>query len=365
MTSYATYDAGLPCKNPNCKSHGKPHPNCRCYPGMADGGEVAAFCSKDQKHDPSCEYFADGGTMEDPLHKDPHHSVASYLVDQGLHGLLKMSHSEDALEKYNGHVKKGHKHFDKHIEHLFKGGMIEDEDHSKSKKHIHEWIEKGGINQDLIDELHKQNAAQSFAEGGEANAKEPKAIHDHPVQHAYPEQNVMLQAAKGRMSNYLNSIKPQENAPRLAFDQKPDDKMQKKSYDKALHIAAHPLSILKDIQKGNIEPETIKHLKNLHPEVDNVLQKKLTERIVKDQLEHKKPSYKVRQGLSLLLGAPLGSEMTQPNLMAVQATFQMKKPDQQQDQAPVKNKKGTSSLSKASQPYLTKNDSLISRSQKQ
>ncbi len=358
MTAYP------PCKNPNCKSFGSPHPNCRCYWNMAEGGEVGHFCIRKDKHDPKCEYFADGSTMEDPLHKDPHHSVASYLVNEGLHGLLKMSHAEDALDKYNGSVLKGRKYFDKHIDHLFKGGVIEPEDHAKSKKHIHDWIEKGGATQDLQEEIYNQNSPESFAEGGEAKAKEPKAIHDHPVQHAYPEQNVMLQAAKGRMSNYLNGLKPQENAPRLAFDQKPDDKMQKKSYDKALHIAAHPLSVLKDVQRGNIEPETIKHLKNLHPEVDEVLQKKLTERIIKDQLEHKKPSYKVRQGLSLLLGAPLGSEMTQPNLMAVQATFQMKKPDQQ-DQAPTKNKKGTSSLSKASQPYLTKNESLVARSQKQ
>lgn len=354
MTTYP------PCKNPSCKSFGSSHPHCKCYAGMAEGGDVSKFCSKDQNHDSSCEYF-----MEDPLYKIPHHSVAAYLVNEGLHGLLKMAHSDDALDKYHGSVKKGHKHLDKHIDHLFKGGIIEPSDHTKSKKQIHDWIEKGGINQDLKEELYNQNIPQNFAEGGEAKPKASKAVHDHPVQHAYPEQNIMLQAAKGRMSNYLGALKPQENAPRLAFDQKPDDKMQKKSYDKALHVAAHPLSVLEDVQKGNIEPETIKHLKNLHPEIDEMMQKKLTERVLKDQLEHKKPNYKIRQGLSMLLGAPLSSEMTQPNLMAIQATFHMNKPAQGQDQAGAKNKKGTSSLSKASQPLLTKSESLIARSQKQ
>lgn len=63
------YEAGLPCKNPNCKSHGKPHPNCRCYTSgevtatMADGGEVASYCAYGVPHHPGCEY-AGGGEVE-------------------------------------------------------------------------------------------------------------------------------------------------------------------------------------------------------------------------------------------------------------------------------------------------------------
>lgn len=346
-----------PCINPSCKSHGKPHPNCQCYAGMAEGGEVDSFCSKDQAHQPGCEHYT-----STPLHSNPSHSVASYLMQEGLHGLLKMADEEGALEKYHDIVKKGHKHLEKHIEHLFKGGVIESQDHTKSKKHIHEWMQKGGMTQDIQESLNSPE--QHFSEGGHAEHQTHKVLHDHPVQHAYPEQNLMLQAAKGRMSDYLNAIKPQEYVSKLAFDRKPDDRVQKKSYEKALHIAAHPLSVLEKMHKGNIQAEDIAHLKGLHPEVNDLLQKKFTERITKDQLENKRPPNKVRQGMSLLLGTPLSSDMTPASLQAIQATFQMKKPDQQ-DQAPVKNKKGTSALSKVSQPYLTKNDSLISRSQKQ
>ncbi len=363
MTDYTAYDKGLPCKNPNCKSNGKVHPNCRCYSTMASGGSVESFCSKDQKHETGCEYFADGGTVEAPLHVNSHHSIASYLASEGLHGLLKMEHSDDALDKYNASVKRGGGHFDKHIEHLFKGGVIEPRDHSKSKKHIHDWIHKGGITHDLQEELY--SGPENFAEGGDVKPKKSKILHDHPVSHAYPEQNVMLQAAKGRMSNYLNSLKPQENAPKLTFDRKPDDRLQKKSYEKALQIAAHPLNVLEKIQKGNLTPEDVSHLKNLHPEVDEVLQQKLTERIVKDQLSGKKPSYKVRQGMSLLLGAPLSSEMTPENLQAIQSTFKSQTASQQPGAPVTANKKNTSTLSKVSQRYLTQDDSLIARSQKQ
>ena len=58
-------NAGLPCLNPNCKSHGTPHPNCRCYSGgesFAQGGSVGHFCSEEREHEPGCEY-AKGGKV--------------------------------------------------------------------------------------------------------------------------------------------------------------------------------------------------------------------------------------------------------------------------------------------------------------
>src|SRR5260221_13438797 len=119
MTTYGAYNAGLPCKNRACKSHGSPHPNCQCYGSdMAKGGEVKSFCSVDRTHDSKCEYYADGGevmaNMEQP---NPSHSVSAYLASSGLHGLLKMG-SEDpekSLEKYQSSIKRGHKHIDKHV----------------------------------------------------------------------------------------------------------------------------------------------------------------------------------------------------------------------------------------------------------
>lgn len=53
---------GHPCLNPNCRSEGRPHPNCRCY-GMAEGGDVRSGCLKNDPHNEDCEYFADGGEV--------------------------------------------------------------------------------------------------------------------------------------------------------------------------------------------------------------------------------------------------------------------------------------------------------------
>ncbi len=371
MTSYSAYNANLPCQNPSCKSEGKPHPNCRCYGDvsssssahLAEGGEVESYCSSERAHKKECEYYKDGGEVHIPQHEDHTYSVASYLGSRGAHGLLKFGSGEHDLEKHNKVVHHGHRKLNAHIDHLFKGGDVDDEDHEKSKKSIHEWIEKGGIEDDLKKELYTQNTPQRFADGGKVN-KEDHGLHNHHVSNAYPEQNIMLQTAKGRVSNYLSSIKPQKNSPKLAFDAEPDQRQQTKSYNSALGIAAHPLSILKKIKKGTIEPDDVTHLKNLYPELDGVITKRLTEKITEAQLKNEKPNYKIRQGMSLYLGVPLSGEMSPQNIMAAQATFKGKQAPQQQDGQGAP-KKSTSSLSKMDDSMMTSTQARVGREQKQ
>jgi hypothetical protein len=368
MTTYGAYDAGLPCKNPNCKSHGKPHPNCRCYgEGLAKGGEVKSFCSEGKAHRRECKYFKDGGEVN-PLdiqqHADPSEAVSHYLAHEGLHGLLKMK-SENPLkdlDRYNSAVKRGGKSFDVRIKSLFEGGKSETEDHSKHQKFIDDWISRGGITEDISEELHKQNAApQAFADGGDV--KESKGIEHHDlIASSYPEHNMLLHTARGRTSGYLNGLKPRGDRPKLAFDDHPDDRKQKKSYDRALHIAAHPLGVLDKIHKGTIEPEHLEHLKGLYPELHDTLQKKLTKRIIEAQLNGEKPSQKVRQGLSLLLGTPLSGELSPQNIMAAQAVFQNKKDAQQAGAQPQKK---TSALANTDQSYLLPTQAAAERQQKQ
>ncbi len=55
------------CRNPNCKSNGQPHPNCKCQApsqAMSEGGEVEAFCAQARAHARDCQYFAEGGPVE-------------------------------------------------------------------------------------------------------------------------------------------------------------------------------------------------------------------------------------------------------------------------------------------------------------
>lgn len=366
MTSYGAYNAGLPCKNAACKSHGKPHPNCRCYGAdMAEGGEVRSFCGSDNPHKKECEYFRspNGGTLHDAEVSD---AISSYLAHSGIHGLLEMRHHhpDHAMKKYDDSVKKGSKKFHSHIEELFGGSAPEHQNLTDAKETIDEWISGGGAINDLHQEAYKLNSPDEFAHGGDVKKKPHGVSHGHPIEQEYPAQNAMLSMAKGRASNYLSSLRPQPNQPKLAFDDEPDNKQQKKSYERALGIAAHPLSILQKVKKGTIEPEHLAHFNALHPELGDALQKKLTEKITQMQMEGKRPNYKIRQGLSMLLGTPLSGEMSPMNIQAAQAVFRTPSAQPQKDSGSAQGGK-KSAVAKSAQAYLLPEDAAASRQQKQ
>lgn len=368
MTTYYAYDRGLPCQNVSCKSNGKPHPNCRCYGDMAEGGEVEPYCSKDQPHRNDCEYYADGGIVGTLRDIEPSHAVAGHIFNHGILGILKMDFDKD-LNKYDSSVKKGHKNLESVIHHVFESDKrLDDEDRSRHHEAIEKWMAKGGVVHNLHQEIYNQNSGpQEFAKGGAVHKEGHGVLHGHPVEQAYPEQNILLQGAKGRVSNYLSSLKPQENSPRLAFDDSPDQSSKKRSYKIALKIADHPMSLMRDLHKGTLDKEHMQHFQALYPELKEAMQKKVTEKIIRSQLDGKKPNRKIRQSLSLFMGAPLSGEFTPQGIMAAQATFLNKKnPSQQQapDQA-NKPKKNTAPLSKSDNAYLTGGQSLVARQQKE
>lgn len=240
------------------------------------------------------------------------------------------------------------------------GKAIDTLQSDKKRAEIEDYLENGGVGQDVKDAM-MPDAASNFAEGGEVeplHSEKQNGIATH-----FPAQNMLMNAAKARASNYLNSLRPAKIHPKLAFDEAPDTRQQEKTYKKAIGVAAAPLSILGKIGDGTIEPEHIKHLNAMYPEVTGLIQKKLTDKIVDAQLKGEKPSYKVRQGLSMLLGTPLSGEMKPENIQAAQAVFAQNKSRQPQE-APAQSKKSTSSLSSSDKQFLTSDQARQERQQR-
>lgn len=85
-----------PCLNPDCSSHGQPHPNCRCY-AMAKGGAVSKSCQCCSKQKLAEALMAKGGKVDKHLEK----------WQSGLHGTeerdkisrLEGSHRAKMLEE--------------------------------------------------------------------------------------------------------------------------------------------------------------------------------------------------------------------------------------------------------------------------
>lgn len=100
--------ADLPCKNTSCKSYGTPHPNCKCYGPMADGGHVDSYCSKSQEHQTNCPfYMAVGGEVPTPsqppvpfpqVSHDPKKTIGHSVISNGLLGVLSKAGKSNMLE---------------------------------------------------------------------------------------------------------------------------------------------------------------------------------------------------------------------------------------------------------------------------
>lgn len=102
------------CRNPNCRSYGKSHPNCKCgIPSFsaqsraleydAKGGVVGEqFCDAERHHEEGCAYYAHGGQVMQPAHlndgsqDDPAATMGHVAVDHGLLGILsgKIGHAK-------------------------------------------------------------------------------------------------------------------------------------------------------------------------------------------------------------------------------------------------------------------------------
>ena len=273
---------------------------------------------------------------------------------------------------YADKVNSGAQKITRSVENIFKAGgqqTFNEMDLSKKRDKLNRAIENDDFGNSVNQSLYEQNDVgsppQGLAKGGMVENKggtPPSILQNNAVANNFPDQHVLMTAAKGRISKYLSGIRPQKNQPKLIFDAAPDNRIQQKSYNRALDIANQPLSVLDKIKSGTIDQEHIKHLNNMYPELTELLQKKLIAKVTDKQLKGEKPSYKLRQGLSMFMGAPLSAEFLPQNIMAAQATFQSQSAQPQPGGQP---KKKTSALAKSNQHYMTANQAAAGRQQKQ
>lgn len=248
-------------------------------------------------------------------------------------------------------------------------GVLSDKDKEKIKK----FTAQGGTNSQIQNTLNSPDQAvpaqpvkpPGFAEGGVVEAPEsdqsdvpstPYKSSEDDLAEIYPAHNIMLQAARSRIYNYLNAVRPQDSQTQLPYDIKPNQEFNDDQYDKAVNYAGNPLSILNKVKDGSISHIDMTHFIQLHPDLHDHLSNKITKKITEDQLNRIDVPYKTRQGLSIFLGTPLDSTMTPSGIIAAQMSFAQPQPQQgpqAPQQQPKKQRNSPSSLGKTSKAYMT------------
>lgn len=269
------------------------------------------------------------------------------LAENEASGLPNAIHYADKIAKSSRAVSSG-------VQHFFNFGAKEIAPPASDflKQKVEEFIEGGQVDQQLQNTIAQQ--PQNFAKGGVVNSEPSNSFAK-----IFPSQNMLLNAAKGRISKYLNSLRPVGNAPRAPFDDAPSSKEQRKQYDKALEFAVNPMGILNHVNKGDLTPDHMKHFVSMFPESYKFLSKEMTKQITEAQLKGKKPPYAKRQSMSLFLGADLDSSLSPMALQTIQGMYASKK---QALQSAVKK---SSAQPKGPSSYLTDEQAREKRMQNQ
>lgn len=348
----AAYWPPYVCKNPNCKSYGHSHPNCKCgAPSFAqqsrnleydaEGGEVGRhFCAGLDAHQESCEHFADGGQVEanQEIGANPALTVDHAVVAHGLlHALTRTGHSKSEnlnrpAEDFIEHAHRGRKALRSHAEHHF------DSKHELPESH-------GG----------ETEALKTYLAGIRNN---PSQLLETGSLPGLPDHSAALGAKAATASDYFDAIKPKQALPGPLDPVVPPDKMAEQNYNRQLGIAERPLSILAKVRDGTIIPSDLQTLSTLYPNLAQSIQSQAFEALVSAKTNGTKIPYKHKMGLSFLLGQPLDATMTQS---AMQAIMQANAGAQTESQG-MPGKRSKEGATAATQKTISKVDDLYKTS---
>ncbi len=307
-----------PCINTDCRSYGRPHPNCLCFGPLSQAGNFVyakggQVCSGPHKE--NCEHFADGGIAEsNSLHlNNPHDSLDHVGLSHGLlHLLTKLGsngRSENAhkhLEDYVDSSKRGHKTLESHISKLF----------SKEKMDIPK--DKEGV-ENLKNHLNEieLNPDKAFDIGGDLGS-------------ILPDHSAALGYKAGNAINYFQKLKPKSSKASPLDPVIEPSKQAHYNYDRQLSIAQNPSLILHHAKHGTLTPLDLTTLHTIYPSLSKSMTAKSADALIDAKMNNKPIDYRKKQGLSTLLGQSLDSTQTPEAMQAIiMANSSMQAPSQQ------------------------------------
>jgi len=168
--------------------------------------------------------------------------------------------------------------------------------------------------------------------------------------HYMPTHQAALSATVTRQMNYLAQLKPKP------FQPSPLDKPIEPStaamarYNRALSIANQPLVVLQHIKNGTLQPSDVQDLQTMAPGVAAKIGQHLSNAMINAQADGTPIPYRTKMGLSLFLAQPMDASMTPQSIMSAQPKPQ---PPMQNQEAPMKGRKGKAAIDKLSNSYKT------------
>lgn len=173
------------------------------------------------------------------------------------------------------------------------------------------------------------------------------------VNHYMPEHGAAMGQTAANAVNYLNQLRPNKDPANPLDSKKIVSAPEKAQFNQALKIAESPLSVLPKIKDGTLTPADVVHLKSLYPALYQRIAEKLTYETADAKSKDMTIPYKTRISMAMFLAQPMDSTMTPE---AIQSAQPQPQPLPQQGSM-GKPKRGTATLGKLHNSYMTQNQS--------
>lgn len=198
---------------------------------------------------------------------------------------------------------------------------------------------KGMTDKELKYELNPKHV-EELKKTVDEYAANPQSMVDvgGSVSHYMPEETTQVAALAATAVSYLASLRPQNMQISPLDPVLPPSKAQVAKYDRQLAVAQNPAVIFNMVKNGSLLPEDVTTLQTIYPALHAKMVEKFTDQIIELKSKKKDVPYSMRASLSLVLGTPLDSTMTQSSMAAIMGSSRNAAPESQEQAQPKKPK---------------------------
>lgn len=139
--------------------------------------------------------------------------------------------------------------------------------------------------------------------------------------HYMPEHQTALATTAQTAMGYLSAQRPQPTKPGVLNAFIEPTKAQMSAYHRTAQIAEQPLVLFNFLHKGTLSPKDVRDLGTLYPALHQNMIQKVNNHMIDSLSRGKSVPFKLRRGLSMLMGQPLDSTFSPASTQAAQATF--------------------------------------------
>lgn len=161
------------------------------------------------------------------------------------------------------------------------------------------------------------------------------------IGHYMPDHAAQIGAFAATASNYLNALKPMPIQEGPMDQILPPDKMMEEQFNRQIDIAQSPQIAFSHIKSGTIIPQDIETIKTLYPSLYESMAVNLSESLMEAKRQDKEIPYYQRLSLSMFLGQPLDSTMTNESMQAIMKANGLPQQQMQQDHKEARENRAT------------------------